>query len=109
MAGMMVLTLINTGDRRGAAWWEPHGGACCTGDACSRCAWRRRRPARWNCAPGDRLADLAARFTPERFEKLQVRAPKSAPEQLPSHHHALDLVGALVDLGDRGPAGSFCR
>jgi hypothetical protein len=30
-------------------------------------------------------------------------------EQLPGHHHALDLVGALVDLGDRGLAGSSRR
>jgi hypothetical protein len=27
-------------------------------------------------------------------------------QQLPGHHHALDLVGALVDLGDRGSSGS---
>ena len=30
-------------------------------------------------------------------------------QQLPRDHHPLDLVGALVDLGDRGPAGSFRR
>jgi hypothetical protein len=28
-------------------------------------------------------------------------------EKLAGHDDALDLVGALVDLGDRGPAGSF--
>jgi hypothetical protein len=31
------------------------------------------------------------------------------PKQLPGHHHPLDLVRPLVDLGDRGPTGSFCR
>jgi len=35
--------------------------------------------------------------------------PISLLKQLPRHDHALDLVGALVDLGDRGPAGSFRR
>jgi len=30
-------------------------------------------------------------------------------QELPGHHHALDLVGALVDLGDRGRTGSFPR
>ena len=30
-------------------------------------------------------------------------------QQLAGHDHALDLVGALVDLGDRGPAGSSRR
>jgi len=28
-------------------------------------------------------------------------------EQLPSHDHALDLVGAFVDLDDRGPVVRF--
>ncbi len=56
-----------------------------------------------------RLAGLAARFTQDGFEKPQVSAPKSALQELAGHHHALDLVGALVDLGDRGPAGSFGR
>jgi hypothetical protein len=28
-------------------------------------------------------------------------------EDLPRHDDALDLVGALVDLGGRGPYGSF--
>ncbi len=39
----------------------------------------------------------------------QVSALFSALQQLPGHHHALDLVGALVDLGDRGPGSSFYR
>jgi len=33
-------------------------------------------------------------------EKPQVGGPISPLEQLPRQHHALDLVGALVDLGD---------
>jgi len=53
------------------------------------------------------LVGLAARFTRDRLEKPQVSALISALEQLPRHHHPLDLVGALVDLGDRGPWGSF--
>jgi hypothetical protein len=42
-------------------------------------------------------------------ETRQPPSPGRLPalEQLPGHHHALDLVGALVDLGDRGSAGSF--
>jgi hypothetical protein len=30
-------------------------------------------------------------------------------EELAGHDDALDLVGALVDLGGRGPDGSFRR
>jgi hypothetical protein len=30
-------------------------------------------------------------------------------QDLAGHHHALDLIGALVDLGGRGPGGSFRR
>jgi hypothetical protein len=33
------------------------------------------------------------------FGKPQLNGPTLALEQLPGHHHALDLVGALVDLG----------
>jgi hypothetical protein len=62
--------------------------------------------------------------TRERVARLGVRQPVSRPEspenpqasgrlpaleELPRHHHALDLIGPLVDLGDRGPAGSFRR
>ena len=36
-------------------------------------------------------------------------APVSLFQQVAGHDHALDLVGALVDLGDRGPDGSFRR
>jgi hypothetical protein len=55
------------------------------------------------------LVGLAARFTQVDPEKPQVSAPLSALEQLPGHYHPLDLVRALIDLGDRGPAGSFRR
>jgi hypothetical protein len=41
--------------------------------------------------------------------RRQVSALLPALEQLPRHHHALDLVRPLVDLGDRGPQGSFRR
>jgi hypothetical protein len=44
-----------------------------------------------------------------KYKKPQVRDEESALKQLPSHDHALDLVGALIDLGDRGPGGSFRR
>jgi hypothetical protein len=32
-----------------------------------------------------------------------------SPQKLSGHYKPLDLVGALVDLGDRGPAGSLRR
>jgi hypothetical protein len=47
-----------------------------------------------------RLGSLAARFTRDGLKKPQVNTPVSPLEQLPGHHHALDLVGALIDLGD---------
>ena len=46
-----------------------------------------------------RLGGPAARSTQESCENPQVSALVSALEQLPGHHDALDLVGALVDLG----------
>jgi 8-oxo-dGTP pyrophosphatase MutT (NUDIX family) len=44
-----------------------------------------------------------------RLEKPQVSAHKSTLEQFAGHDDALDLVGALVDLGDRRLPGSFRR
>jgi hypothetical protein len=55
----------------------------------------------------DRLEGLAARSARDSFEKSQLSAPIELLEQLAGHDHALDLVGALVDLGDLGPARSF--
>ena len=52
---------------------------------------------------------LTARFTRDKPEKPQARTLISALQELPGHDYALDLVGALVDLGDRGPARSFRR
>ncbi len=48
-------------------------------------------------------------FARDRFEKTQVSALLSALKELAGHDRALDLVGALVDLGDRGLADSFRR
>jgi hypothetical protein len=45
----------------------------------------------------------------DRFEKPQFSGLILALEELAGHDHALDLAGALVDLGDRGPRSSFCR
>ena len=45
---------------------------------------------------------MAARLV-EPLDGPQVSGPKSPLQELAGHHHALDLVGALVDLGDRGP------
>src|ERR1700676_4229143 len=47
---------------------------------------------------------LTASFTRDGFENTQFRDPMSPLEQLAGHDHALDLVGALVDLGDLGVA-----
>jgi hypothetical protein len=44
----------------------------------------------------------------ERTEDAVTRSAGSTT-QLAGHDHALDLVGALVDLGDRKPGGSFHR
>jgi hypothetical protein len=41
--------------------------------------------------------------------QCQVAHTAALLKQLPRHHHPLDLVGALVDLGDRGPADSLRR
>jgi hypothetical protein len=41
--------------------------------------------------------------------KTQVSTVELFLQELPGHDHALDLVGALVDLGDRGPWDSFRR
>ena len=46
-----------------------------------------------------RLVGLAARFMRDGFENPQVNGLISALEELSRHHHPLDLVGALVDLG----------
>ena len=51
------------------------------------------------------FGQLACALTEQRRNRLRL----PALEQLARHHHALDLVGALVDLGDRGPGGSFRR
>ena len=45
------------------------------------------------------LEGLAASLTGERLEKSQVSGPMPLLEQLAGHDYALDLVGALVDLG----------
>jgi hypothetical protein len=58
---------------------------------------------------GGKLVGLTASFTRYRVEKPQVSRAELPLQQLTGHHHALDLVGALVDLGDRGPGGSFRR
>jgi hypothetical protein len=42
----------------------------------------------------------SARFLALQDGEPQVNGPASAFEQLAGHHHALDLVGALVDLGN---------
>ena len=49
------------------------------------------------------------RSTRDSSEKPQVISLLPALEYLPRHDHALDLVRPLVDLADRGPAGSFRR
>jgi hypothetical protein len=53
----------------------------------------------------ERQLSRTATAAPLRGDKGET----SILEQLPGHHHPLDLVGALVDLGDRGPADSFRR
>jgi hypothetical protein len=45
-----------------------------------------------------------ARFPCRKYKKRQVRDEESALKQLAGHDHALDLVGALVDLGVVGPS-----
>jgi hypothetical protein len=52
-----------------------------------------------------RLVGLAARFMRDRFAKPQASGLDSAFEDLADHHHALDLVGALVDLSVVGCEG----
>jgi hypothetical protein len=61
------------------------------------------------CELAARRVGSAARSTRDGSEKPQVSALIDLLQKLPGHHHPLDLVGPLVDLGDRGPAGSFRR
>ena len=75
---------------------------------------RRTTPtaASWQSSPTYAAAPNPVNRAP--LPPAHRTGPGSSPqlalcEQLPRHHHPLDLVGALVDLGDRGPAGSFRR
>ncbi len=52
-----------------------------------------------------RLVGLTADFMRDGFGKPQVSGLISALEELPGHDYPMDLVGALVDVRDRGPAG----
>ncbi len=60
---------------------------------------RTGRPTRWPDG-------LYISNTPE---NQQVSTEIYLLQQLPRHHHPLDLIRALVDLGDSGPWGSFRR
>ena len=54
-----------------------------------------------------RVIPLRAQST-ENWPHMAETWPFSrSPQKLSGHDHPLDLVGALVDLGDRGPAGSL--
>jgi len=75
--------------------------------AASRCA--PRHASRSSVTEGRPTQRRTARFSPGRPENRQVSALISALEELAGHDHALDLVGAFVDLGGRGPVGSFRR
>jgi hypothetical protein len=55
------------------------------------------------------LAIPATRLMRYWFEKMQASAPELVLQELPGHHHALDLAGALADLGGRRPVGSYRR
>ncbi len=54
---------------------------------------------------------LEKHYVPTRSQRahsvLTFFAWRRSLQQLSCHYKPLDLVGALVDLGDRGPAGSF--
>jgi hypothetical protein len=72
-------------------------------------------PARGTCCavghprPVGHLAQIEGPCRTNPAGKPHVSGPTSALQELPGHDHALDLAGALVDLGDRGPADSFRR
>jgi hypothetical protein len=71
--------------------------------------------------PPQRLGENLARDAADEVDELTMpptlmAVPRPAAsarfgwlEQLPRHYHALDLVRALIDLGDRGSRGSFRR
>jgi hypothetical protein len=58
---------------------------------------------------GRRTRGSDSPFRARRLREAAGQRPGSALKQLPRHDHAMDLVGALVDLGDRGLAVSFRR
>lgn len=43
------------------------------------------------------------------YAALDLAAAQCSLQELPGHHHALNLVGAFVNLGDRRLQGSFRR
>src|SRR5260370_23450331 len=65
---------------------------------------RRVRSSRGSRSGRPAMVTLSRACAAARPEKPQVSAPESPLKQLPGDHHALDLVGALVDLGDLGIA-----
>jgi hypothetical protein len=67
-------------------------------------------PASIKAMPGPRHAAGTPRSAPTQHadgKRSEVPRPDLPLQQLPRHHHALDLVRPLVDLGGRGPAVSF--
>jgi hypothetical protein len=65
------------------------------------------RYARWSRDYGRQRPGRPAGFA-EPVVPLRIASDQSL-QQLAGHHYALDLVGALVDLGDLGLPGSWRR
>ena len=64
----------------------------------------RHQPDNQDMRTGRPTRRRTARFPARRTREPQVSGRISPLQQLPRHHHPLDLVGALVDLGDLGVA-----
>src|SRR5690606_8906132 len=64
------------------------------------------RASAWNCfCSSDSSKPIMALSSPRGWRAaLGLRSPLELAEDLPVDHHALDLAGAFVDLGDAGVA-----
>jgi hypothetical protein len=67
----------------------------------------RHEPGNPGMRTGRPTRESGLPFKARRLRETAGQRPNITLKQLPRHHHPLHLIRPLVDLGDRGPAGSF--